>query len=324
MRLYTQYTNPSEIEKDLNDLQGKIDELKDSIDCNQELKKQIDDSINDIGFKIKRTKKNNKKIVRIRKIKGFKALLRATGPYIITASLLFGIQTLIGDVPYYPQKHFQDACYTNVYDNHGREYSEKTYHYDDDEDLFKYIYGYYVTPWELKEDGKYYRTTKEYQIDKSLLEDIKKNINNPLFRLEDYSGVVTDISHEVEKKVSEEELNEGSVIKITMRYTNNEDVMLVAQGFGSNFCLTGLHILIVGLVWLIQAAIIDSYHDDCKENNTKYFTLESALNKLKKEYKELDIEQYINLLEDKKMQLKIMPHREVQTQPLEVLQTSGR
>ena len=271
---YEGYDNNNQLKKDVQNLDQLIDNIGNENIINSSKVHEVESAIDKIEGNIKVTKINNKINLGIRNLKIFGRALQGIGPYVIVAGLVFGAFTLFGEVPFYPQKEFKVAQHEQIIDN-ARTLSDKiTYVTTNSKPINS---AFYSTKWEKKEDGRYYRMIKEYNIGDYTIEELKELIKNPDLDFDTTFGKNTSIKYEVkeEKQITKEDLDQGTGFKIVYRYTDEEDVILGAQDVGPNLLFSLLYLLLTALpelgviAWRVEDSDFD-FMDYVEEYNDDY------------------------------------------------------
>ena len=232
----------------INEFDKNIDNIgKDNI-INHSSLQEAETSYKLINKNIKKANRFNKFITCVRNIKIFGRFLQGGLPYIVVAGLTFTGQTLLGDVPFYPQKsEFKVAQHEQIIDNSGVIDEKITYIKEGTGDKNQIQY---TTKWEKKSDGNYYRATQTYEVENFTAEHLKEMINDPTFNFEETFGRSKSNKYEVKKEneLTKEELEEEAGFKIIYHYTDDLDVILGAQDVGENILLSVLYIIVTALV----------------------------------------------------------------------------
>ena len=232
----------------INEFDKNIDNIgKDNI-INHSSLREAENSLKLINKNIKKANRFNKLLPWIRNIKIFGRFLQGGLPYIVVAGLTFTGQTLLGDVPFYPQKsEFKVAQHEQIIDNTGVIDEKITYIKEGTGDKNQIQY---TTKWEKKADGNYYRATQTYEVENFTAEHLKEMINDPTFNFEETFGRSKSNKYEVKKEneLTKEDLEEEAGFKIIYHYTDDLDVILGAQDVGENILLSVLYIIVTALV----------------------------------------------------------------------------
>ena len=298
---YEGYDNRNQLKRDVQNLDQLIDNIGNDNIINSSKVQEIESEIDKIEGNIKVTKINNKINLGIRNLKIFGRALQGIGPYVIVAGLVFGAFTLFGEVPFYPQKEFKVAQHEQIIDN-TRTLSDKvTYVGVNSKPINS---AHYSTKWEKKEDGRYYRMIKEYNIGDYTIEDLKEIIKNPELDFDTTFGKNTSIKYEVkeENQITKEDLEEGTGFKIVYRYTDEEDVILGAQDIGPNLLFSFLYLALTALPTLgVIAWRIEDSDFDFMDYVEEY----------KDDYEPVDTKELEQLFKEKKIKFEKVRHQEI-------------
>lgn len=295
------YTRVNDLRDDIDHLDKKIDNIGNDNIIKHSTIDEIEEEINSIEKAIKTTKRRNILRTCIKNIKIFGRAMQGVGPYVVVASLVFGLQTAIYDTPFIRQDQFKIAQHEQIIDNEGIFDDKITYVLPETTSTNA---AYYSTQWEQKADGKYYRTVKEYKINDKTIEELKEIVSNPNCSFDEVFGKSTSTKYEVktESEITEKEKQEGKGFKIIYRYTDDEDVILEAQDIGQNIGLSvvyvGFSILLNMLVvlWRIEESDYDFYQH---------------LDRIQRENRNVDLSEAIKLLKEKKIKFYKVKHQEV-------------
>ena len=297
MALIDGYSRPSQLEHDLEELEKSIEDIKNgnySI-INSTVTHNVQKKIDSIEGNIKITKRNNFAKSCIRNIKIFGKMIQAVGPYVVAAGLLFGSFVIFGDIPFYPQEVFKTNCVQEIIDNHGN--VERVDNYQSYPDESKK--AFYTTKWVKKIDGRYYRTSIEYNFKDYTLEELKKMAVDPNLNYEEAFGKKVNKKTEVRNEVSEEELAEENTLRIIFPHTEEEDVILSAQDPAPNILFSLLYLALVGGIY---ACII--YF----RRNESSFDYEDDVDDIKSEYEKVDIAALKDMFDKKKIRFERIVH----------------
>ncbi len=297
------YKIVNSLSEDIEKLDEKIANIGNDNIINHSTVKEVEGMMKDINKKIKRTNRINGLITCIRNIKIFGRFLQGGLPYIVVASLVFTGQTLLGDVPFYPQKsEFKVAQHEQIIDANEGVIDEKIEYITEGHGAKNEVT--YTTKWEKKNDGNYYRVTQTYDIGNYSTEELKEMINNPSFSFDETFGKSKSNKYEYksEKDITQEDLEAESGFKIIYHYTDDLDVILGAQDTTGNILLSVLYILItvLGSLPVIYWRI---------EESDYYFT--DHLERIKEENPNIDIDEIKRLFKEKKIKFDVVKREQV-------------
>ncbi len=300
-KIYNGYERASLLENEIKNLNESIDNIGNDNIINHSRVADIEGDIKRIENNIKITNRQNIGKTCIRNIKIFGRALQGIFPYLVCAGLVFTGQTLIGDVPFYPQDQFKVAQHEQVIDNSGIVNDNVTYVLPSSELKNS---AHYSTKWEKKDDGRYYRMIKEYNIGNYTTEELKELIKNPDLDFEETFGKSSSIKYEVknENQITKEDLEEGTGFKIVYRYTDEEDVVLKAQDVWPNIGYSLLYLLITVLPCLIVVLWRTDESD---------FDFKDYVDDYCKDYKQVDIKELERLFKEKKIKFDVVRHQQV-------------
>ena len=288
----------------INEFDKNIDNIgKDNI-INHSSLQEAETSYKLINKNIKKANRFNKFITCVRNIKIFGRFLQGGLPYIVVAGLTFTGQTLLGDVPFYPQKsEFKVAQHEQIIDNSGVIDEKITYIKEGTGDKNQIQY---TTKWEKKADGNYYRATQTYEVGNFTAEHLKEMINDPTFNFEETFGRSKSNKYEVKNgnELTKEDLEEEAGFKIIYHYTDDLDVILGAQDTENNILLSLLYIIVTFL------AMLPVFYWRFEESD---YDFEDYLNGLQLEAIEakIDIEEIKRLFNEKKIKFELVKKGEI-------------
>lgn len=176
---------------------------------------------------------------------------RLVAPYVITASICFGIGSLFGTTPFIFDK---EKCYQKVMeekDSLGNIRCEKQYESFNESDN---VLTYYEA-WHKNSNGTFFRKVHVYKIGNVSLEVVKNILDGSFNKsLEDIFGKPIVSKIETKNKVSDEELNNGSHIQARFYSVNDDDYIFVDQSITKNIFESILYIFIVMfLEWFVRS-----------------------------------------------------------------------
>ena len=295
------YTSISDLRKDVDNLDNKIDNIGNDNIINHSTVAEIEKEIKDIEEGIKDTNRTNALKTCIKNVKITGRALQGIGPYALVAAAVFGLQVAIYDVPFIRQQQFKIAQHEQIIDNTGVFDDKITYVVPETKPNNA---AHFSTGWEKKADGKYYRTIKEYKIGEKTIEELLEIVNNPNITFDEAFGESSNTRYEVktEDQITEKEKTEGKGFKIVYRYTDDEDVMLEAQDIGPNIGFSVLYAFFTALccalivLWRIEESDYDFI---------------DHLNRIKREYPMVDLSEVKRLFEEKKIKFERVKHQQV-------------
>ena len=300
------YTSSYELIQEINFLKRKIDDIGKENIINHHLAEEVENNINSIAIKIENTNRRNRYSPIIKNIKIFGRALQGVFPYAIITGAIFGLQALIYDVPFIRQDQYKIAAHNEIIDINGL-ICDKVNYVVSSTSLNNS--AYYSTNWEKRDDGKYYRTVKEYTVKYRDVEELKELINNPDMTFDDVFGKPeTKYEIKTEEEITENDLKEGKGYKIVYRYLDDEDFIVEIQDVGPNIGFSVVYILFTALC-LIPIAII-------RDKESK-FNFREHFYSLQQKYQKVDLTEAIKLFEEGKIKFYRVQHRQVQlTDPI--------
>ena len=295
------YIRVSDLRSDINNLDKKIDNIGNDNIINHSTVSEIEANINDIEKGIKATKRQNALRTCIKNIKIFGRALQGICPYAVVASIVFGLQVVIYDVPFFRQDQFKIAQHEQIIDNTGV-FDDKVNYVTPDSTPINA--AHFSTGWEKKADGKYYRTIKEYNIGEKTIEELKEIVNNPDITFDEAFGKSSNTKYEVktEEEITEKEKQEGKGFKIIYRFNDDEDVILEAQNIGQNI---GLSVIYLGFTVLCSLLIVLWRKEESDYNFMDH------LHRIQRENTKIDLSEVIKLFEEKKIKFERVKHQQV-------------
>lgn len=294
------------IKENIAKLDNKIDDIDNSNIINNSSKEQAVVLINDIENSIRKVKGENIRRFWVKNIKIFGRLLQGVFPYIVAVALPFTGQTLLGDIPFYRQEEFKFAHYEETVDASGIIDNKVIYNLDEKETLDT---ATFISKWEQKSDGKWYRSIKEYESTYNYsVDDLMTMANNNNLNFEKVFGKQKKISFEVREEEPKEE--NIDYIKFVRHSINHEDVMYLPQDSLSNLGYTAatvffaISFVFCILSWRVNQSNYD-FNEHCKNIRNKYPNINiAAVKELFKEQK-IRFERFAHQEEEKQKVLSI-------------------
>ncbi len=294
----TGYVRVEDLRDDINEIEQKMENIGNDNIISHSTIADIEEEINNIDNKIKDTKRENHRKIRIKNLKIFGRLFQGVFPYVVAAGLIFFLQVIIYDVPFVRQDQFRMAKHEQVIDQTGLVSDNITRVLDKEYPMISY-----ATKWEKKDDGKYYRTLKEYNAGKKSTEDFLNMMKDPNV---DFGKILDEHSTKYEvknaKDITEADLKEGETFKIVYRYTDNEDIVLVMQDAWPNILYTGLYLL---FSFFASMPVIFWRVEESDYDFKKY------LKEIQSSNPTVDISEFIKAFEEKKVKFEVVKHQQV-------------
>ncbi len=289
----------------INNLDKEIEDLSNSNIINSSKVEHVNKSFEKVNNEIKKIDKNNRKAIRIRNLKIFKEYIKRVFPYTLIASILLGLQVaVIGDIPFYPQKVNKIAVREKEINSESIE--DNRIRYEDpfsmSSDSLKKR-AYYTTSWQMREDGKYHRTTKEYSVKDFNIYEYQLVANNPNTNLLNVLDREMSSKEEVKTadELSSEELASGNSIKFVIQYKDKEDYIIEAQDLGPN----------IGLGVAYLAIVLPLCLPTLTNRLRKCYCFSWIIEDIIKETKLIDTTELKKLFKEKKIKLSVVKHEQV-------------
>lgn len=249
---------------------------------------QMKQEIESLEFEIKHSSLVNAKIGAIRNLKISARALQLAAPYVLTAGIIAGGFTLLGDIPFYGGDEWK--VYSNVmieFDDAGNIRFEQQYDSFENSDNILYYYS----KWQQGNDGFYSRTVQTYSIKKKTYEDIIELFGQENLNLGDVLGEPSSNIKETRNNLTDEELQEESFVKAVIYNKDENDYIMHKETVGENILLSVLYVLITGLCELAPL-YWRSEHSD--------FDFADCVEEIKMKHQSLDIDTLTKKLELKK------------------------
>ena len=284
----------NELSCGITNTNNKIDSIGNYNIINNSPVEEIENDIRGLNRVIKKINRSNHKTRRIRNIKIFGEFGKMALPYVVVAGLLFGIQTLTFDVPFVKQNQVKIAQNVYTQDSLYNHSSETTYVVRSKADNSDYVT--YMSKWEKKADGKYYRTIDEYKFRwndntlQVLLNLLDSNVTNKLKGVYE-DPVSTRYETKLEGELTEEELAQGDYVKLVDHSFDEKDVIIASQDDVDNIIYSIIYVL------ALAASGVGVYF---VRKNTSNYNFLRLVSYIKSAYPEKDINYYIKLYEELK------------------------
>ena len=292
------YTLVNNIDGNIIKLNDKIDNLgNDNIISHSSLD-EAEDLVKTINSDIRKIERDNIMKSCIKGVRVFGTILKHIAPYILVAGLVFGAQTLTFDTPFVRQNQTRIA--ESTYTTTNLEYTNKDLNYVLPSEKDKKSDATFISKWEKKIDGKYYRTIKEYKFDYNT--DSLNLLLNLLDRSKDdkFDNIIqrpksTKVECKTEDEITNEELEQGDFIQLIDRHYDEEDIIYAIQDVTPNILFTLFFLLITGGI----SSIIGTYRIK-KDNNRQFFY---KLQELDAIYKRINIDELKKRFKEGKIRL---------------------
>lgn len=249
---------------------------------------QMKQEIESLESEIKHSSLVNAKIGAIRNLKISARALQLAAPYVLTAGIVAGGFTLLGDIPFYGGDEWK--VYSNVmteFDDAGNIRFEQQYDSFENSDNILYYYS----KWQQGNDGFYSRTVQTYSIKKKTYEDIIELFGQENLNLEDVLGEPSSNIKETRNNLTDEELQEESFVKAVIYNKDENDYIMHKETVGENILLSVLYVLITGLCELAPLYWRSEH---------SYFDFADCVEEIKRKHQSLDIDTLTKKLELKK------------------------
>lgn len=262
----------------------------------KEMLLQMKKEIETLESEIKHSNLVNARIGAIRNLKISARALQKIAPYALTAGIIAGGFTLLGDIPFYPNDEWK--VYSNVmteFDNYGNIRTEQQYDSFEDENDNTLDSSdsmlYYYSNWEKNDDGFYSRTIQTYSIKNKTYEDIIKFFGEENINLEDVLGEPNSNIKETRNNLTDEELQEESFVKAIIYNKDENDYIMHKETVGENILFSVLYVLITGLCELAPLSWRSEHSN---------FDFADCVEEIKRKHQSLDIDTLTKKLELKK------------------------
>lgn len=257
---------------------------------------QMKKEIESLESEIKHSSLVNARIGAIRNLKISARALQKVAPYVLTAGIVAGGFTLLGNIPFYGGDEWN--VYSNVmteFDNTGNIRKEQQYDtFKDDSDNTldnSDSMLYYYSKWQKDGDGSYSRTVQTYSIKKKTYEDIIKLFEQENLKLEDVLGEPSSNIKETRNNLADEELEEESFIKAVIYNEDENDYIIHKETVGENVLISILYVLVTALAELAPLYF---------RSEISSFDFSDCVDEIKRKHQPLDVETLTKKLELKR------------------------
>ena len=277
MENYKGYVRSCDMLNEIDAIEDKLHDIGNANIINNSRIKEIEDDINRINEKVRATNRRNNTRSCIKGIKIFGSVLHFIFPYTLIATLLFGFQNAVFDTPFVRQEHVKVAKHEITMDVNGLVNDDVSY----TKSVNNKNSAYYKTKWEKRNDGKYYRAVKEYEIGNYTLEALNDILNDPtkdidgLFEQKGSTKYETKTSNEI----TQEDLEEPSSFKVLFHY-DDTDVIVETQSIAENAILS---VLYLAAYWWICLFL----HNDLGFRDN--YSLKRNIFLIQKQYRKVDL-----------------------------------
>jgi len=247
---------------------------------------QITDEIQKLQYEIAHVKAKNTKIYLLRNLNISLRFMQMIAPYVLTASITFGIFAALGDIPFYRNDIKKKLETKKELDSLGSIHYYRQYNYFDNANATLT----YTSKWYKGNDGLYARTIKTYSLDDISEETITKILSDmDNASLEDIFGSPIDVMQESKNNLTKEELNENDYLQAVMYDEDANDYIYVKQSTDNNILFTVLWIFLTAFAELVPAGIRQS----------SSFDFDTCVAKIKEKYPVVDVKMLKKKLEIK-------------------------
>lgn len=256
---------------------------------------QMKQEIEELEFEIKNSKPINAKIKALRNLKITGRALQLAAPYVLTAGIVAGGFTLLGDIPFYPNDEWKiDSNVMTELDNAGNIRTEQQYDdfkvndntVDNSDSML-----YYYSEWRKNDDGVYSRTVQTYSIKEKSIEDIMELFKEEDLKLEDVLGEPSSNIKETKNNLTEDEIQEKSIIKAIIYNKDENNYIMHKETVGENIGLSVLYLIVT-----IFAELAPLYY----RSEFSSFDFSDCVDEIKRSHQPLDIDTITKKLELKK------------------------
>ena len=242
------------------------------------LVEKLTKDVNDLEKRVNNLGKENFKNACIRNIKIFGRFMQMIATYLVAIVLPFVGQSLLFDIPFFPDNIHQNNCYMMNLDSNGViKYQHQYKSFDSDNSKLK-IYG----KWEEDKDGFYSRTISTYSINDLTVDKIKELLEKDVLTVEDIFGETSSSYKEYKNILTEEELNSNGYMEATKYYEDEDDYIIVIQDVMLNIVCSCLYIAAV----LTLALGVAKFREDFSS-----FDYYECVEKIKEKYGKIDREE---------------------------------
>ena len=253
---------------------------------NYVLVEKLEKDIDDLEKRIKDVPKENFKKISIRNIKIFGRFMQMIAPYLIAAIIPFVGQSLLFDMPFYPEEVKSPKHYMMELDNRGIEAYQSGYEKINDEKDRVYIYS----NWQ-EDKGMYSRTIKSYSINIDDISEIKDLVNKKDVEIEDILGSPISNITETKNIITDEDKELDGYIKLVYYYNDKDDYIVIKQTPGENIVFSIIYLIMLGMC---EYGVLKYRYD------LSNFSYSSYYEKYMEKYKKTDIKILEKKLEIKK------------------------
>jgi len=294
------------IRDNIHKLDDKINSIGQDNIINHSSVRDAENIVNKINDDIRKVDNRNRKNKFIKNIKIFGNILKQATPYILVAGLFFGIQALTFDIPFVRQDQLriaQTEYSTDTLGNHNKELKYVLPSEKQDNDRATYL-----SKWEKKIDGKYYRAVLNYKFDYkmdslSLLLNIVDSSKEDKFYNVLSKPKSIDFESKREDEITKEELEQGDYVMTINRYYDDNDVIIMMQDVTPNIIFTLLYLLLtVGTGLGIH--LYRKYNDNYSEFFYKIRELESK-------YEKINIDELKKLFDEGKIKFETVKKQQI-------------
>ena len=256
---------------------------------NYVLVSKLSKDIDDLEKRLKHVNIENFKKISIRNIKIFGRVLQMLYPYILAFTIPFTLQSIIFDIPFYPENVRQEKCYMMELDNKGIIDYQSQYDSFSNESNRLYIYS----KWE-KSNDYYTRTINLYRLNDFTNDELIELVNKDSLSIVELLG--SPVSSITEKKniLTEEEIKDDGYIKAKYYYEDKDDYIIIRQSIGENLVCSLLFLFIMGM----SEYAVFKYRSDYSS-----FYFQDRVDDLIERYEKTDVKMLEKKLEVKKNNL---------------------
>lgn len=250
----------------------------------EQMKKEIEG----LEHNIKNSKTTNLKIAMLKRMKLSLLTCRLVAPYILTAGITFGLFSIFGETPFIMDDEKKILETKKDMDSHGNIKYEQQY------DEYSNTQGTicYFGKWEKSNDNLYTREIKKYAIGSVSEEDLMNILDaNDVSSLAYYFGKPIAFKYESRNNLTDEEIHDDPYLETTVYSKNENDYIVVKESVGNNVGFT--------ILWLIFTMFSEIIPNQIREQFSS-FDYGLYRDKIKKEYKPVDVDVLAQKLEIKR------------------------
>lgn len=194
----------------------------------------------------------NKKNSVIKNLKIFSAVTKNVAPFVLACCITFGSFSILGYTPFGAEK-MQKLNTMKEIDSLGNIRYEQQYKDKKEQNIL-----IYYDKWQKDNSNYFKREIKTYNLNKLSEEKIIEIINSSKnLDLNNILGKPISVKTEINKNISEEELNSFGVMKALIYSENDDDYIIVKASIEENFFITFLYLIAFIIAELVVITVKD-------------------------------------------------------------------